>query len=168
MSEEEAKTEEKTEVAPITTLQKIQLLANLANGVQDGSVKELILALPSGELLYHLFVAAVSREIENMMDKQAPSKEIMDALSVAQNLKQTLSHLYGMVAEINRSQVLGVLSLLNQNLGGNPLPPAPQPNQQQQVQQQQYVQQQQAQQAQQQQSDVPRTVRRSNDTGLSW
>lgn len=154
---EETQKEVKAVEPAMTTLERIQSLANFANGVQDEGVKKAILALPCGERLYDIFVSAVSKEIEDMMNpSKAAPKEMMDAVSAAKGLKDMLGHLYGVVAELNRAQLLAVLNMLNQNLGGRAIPQAPQ---------QQDAQQQQIQ--QEQQSSDPRAGR-SNGTGLSW
>lgn len=136
----------------LNTLERIQLLANLANGVQNDVVKKTVTALPSGERLYEIFINAVSQEIEGLMNpsRTAP-KEIMDAVTAAQNLRTMISHMYNAVSEMNRSQLIAVLSIMNQNLGGKSMPPMPSERQQEQE--------------IEQQSGVPR---RTTNTGMSW
>lgn len=139
----------------LNTLERIQLLANLANGVQNETVKKTVTALPSGDRLYEIFINAVSQEIESLMNpsRTAP-KEIMDAVTAAQNLRTIISHMYNAVAEMNRSQLIAVLSIMNQNLGGKSMPPLP--NDRSQPQEQGPV-------------EPPASgFRRSTNTGMSW
>jgi len=138
------------------TLARIQLLSSLAGGVQNEAVKNTILALPCGQKLYDIFLSAVSQEIENLMNPQKTApKEMMDAIGAAQNLKSLLVHMYNAVSEMNRSQLLAVLNIMNQNLGGRTMPPMPQ---QQETQQDQQA---------QEQSGAPTRGRTSN-TGITW
>lgn len=154
----------------LSTLEKIQLLGNLANSVQDEAIKAAFTALPSGEQLYSIFVSAVSKEIETMMSpsKEAP-KELMDTLSVASSLREQITHMYQAMAELSRTQLIGVLNVLNTSLGGRPIPanPAQGGGQQRPEQGQQPV-------APRQQpvnnndDNAPRNVIRSSETGISW
>jgi hypothetical protein len=106
-------------------LARIKTLADLANAVQNEELKRVILGLQSGERLYTLFAESVSREIEGMMNsrgKEAP-KEMLDSLGIAAELKNIVLHTHAMMVEINRAPVMGVLGMLNQNLGGTGLQP---------------------------------------------
>ena len=140
------------------TLARIQLLSSLAGGVQNESVKTSILSLPYGQKLYDIFLGAVSQEIENLMNPQkAAPKDLMDAIGAAQSLKSIITHMYTAVAEMNRSQLIAVLSIMNQNLGGRQMPPMPQDQQMVADERQQP----------QEQSSSPGRGRTSN-TGITW
>lgn len=156
------------EIEPVTTvpevskeqktLERIQLLSSLAGGVQNESVKSTILALPCGQKLYDIFLSAVSQEIENLMNPQkAAPKEMMDAIGAAQNLKSLLVHMYNALSEMNRSQLIAVLSIMNQNLGGRSMPALPQDQSMAPMEPQ----------AQPEQSGSP-TRGRTNNTGITW
>lgn len=158
------------------TLEKIQLLANFANSVQDPALKAAFLALNNGETLYHIFVGAVSKQIETMMNPQkAAPKELVDTLTVANNLRTQIVHMYNAMAELSRAPIIGVLSVLNTSIGGKAIQQPQtsyQGDQSLPEDQQAGSIQQQPRQAQQQQNnngDEPvRTVRRGNNTGITW
>jgi len=140
------------------TLERIQLLSSLAGGVQNVDVKSTILALPCGQKLYDIFLSAVSQEIENLMNPQkAAPKEMMDAIGAAQNLKSLLVHMYNALSEMNRSQLIAVLSIMNQNLGGRAMPALPQDQQMAPLEQ-----------GQSQDPSSGSTRGRSNNTGITW
>lgn len=155
-----------------STLDKIYALSNLANAVQDESLKSIMLAFKGGERLYQIFANAVAREIETMMNPTiSATKDVVDAQEVAQKLREQMIHMYNAMNELNNTRLMGVLTMLNTSLGGNPVnhPPAAEPmrpkvkaapqQQQPQVPQQEAV--------QPEQSGNTR-LGRSNGTGISW
>lgn len=144
----------------LTTLERIHLLANLANCVEDAALKDAFLNLAAGDQLYHIFVDAVSKEIESMMNpaKAAP-KELVDTMTIVNNLRNQMLHMHNTMVELNRAPLIGVLSVLNTSIGGKPIQ---QPNNDYQQSQQQQPPQQQA------DSPAPRNVTRSSNTGITW
>jgi hypothetical protein len=130
MSEEEVKVEEKQEPKAISTIERIQMLANMANGVQDSGIKQAFDQVKDGDKLYAIFADAVSREIENMMNPaQAAPKEMIDALAVTQSVRSQLAHMYSALMELNNTRLMGVLTMLNTSLGGHPIGQPPQAEQ---------------------------------------
>jgi hypothetical protein len=147
------------------TLARIQVLASLANAVQNNELKTLMLSLPAGERLYAIFASAVSREIESVISpnsKLAP-KELVETVQASANLRNLVQNLYAMVSEISRAPVLMVLGNLNQQLGGRQVQPM-------EVQQQPMSGQDGQQQPPQQRPNNPPvpTQRRVVDSGISW
>ena len=146
------KTQEKAVASPetpqkppeLSTLERIKVLGELANAIQNDELKRVIASLPSGDRLLQIFTEAIAKEIDGLINpgNKAAPKEMVDVVSIAMGLKDLVSHTYAMMAEINRAPVLGTLNLLNQNLGGNGIQPfqgeqpelqgqQPQPRQQQ-------------------------------------
>jgi len=116
----------KPEEKKMSSLEKIQILANLANGVQNEDVKKAILALPSGERLYQIFVAATSHEIDMIMNPAASTPPVLQETAVlATNLRNMIAHMYQAMSDMNKSQLMMVLGVMNQKLGG--AAPAPLP-----------------------------------------
>jgi hypothetical protein len=154
--------EEKHTARPLSTIERIQILANMANGVQDAGIKKAFESVSDGDRLYAIFADAVSREIENMMNPaQAAPKEMVDALAVAQNVRTQLSHMYAALLELNNTRLMGVLTMLNTSLGGHPVG---QPPQAEQMLQQQPV----PQPMGRQPTDENRPMTRNSNTGINW
>lgn len=128
MSDEIQKKEEApVEPVKLTTLERIQVLGNLANAVQNDKILQAFNDIPGGDRLYAIFTEAVSREIESMMNPaSAAPKEMVDAASVAQNLRAQIVHMYQAITELNNTRLVGVLTVLNTSLGGNTIGAAPQ------------------------------------------
>lgn len=119
MSEETKPAEPTVESKP-TTIERIRLLANLAYGVENEQVKNAMLALNDGDKLYALFAEAVAKEMESVVNpSQAAPKELVDTITLIQSLKSHISYLYQAVGELNNARLIGVLAMLNTNLGGN-------------------------------------------------
>ena len=168
MSETPIVAEQATE--KLSTLDRIQVLANLANAVQDESVKGTLLALKDGDRLYQIFANAVSREIETMMNPVAAvAKDMVDAQEVAQRLREQMIHMYNAMNELNNTRLMGVLTMLNTSLGGNPVnrPPASEPIRPAAKAPAPVI----APQAPRQEPNEPQVgsgLGRSNNTGMSW
>lgn len=165
MSEAElVPTEDKQTAKPLSTIERIQILANMANGVQDAGIKKAFEGVNDGDRLYAIFADAVSREIENMMNPaQAAPKEMVDALAVAQTVRTQLSHMYAALLELNNTRLMGVLTMLNTSLGGHPVGQPPQAEQIQ-----QHIQQPVPQQMSRQPTDENRPLTRNSNTGINW
>jgi len=158
----------------LSTLDKIALLSSYANACQDPDLVKLMKGKPQGERLYEVFVSAVQREIETIMNGpavQAP-RVIQDAHVTAQNLGSLLHRLGAIMSAIEQGPALSVLSMLIQNLGGRVPAPAQQmpypPHQpvQYQPQQPQQPQRQQAPQQQPQQPQQEQPQRPQSDNSL--
>ena len=156
----------------MSTLERIQLLGNLANSVQNEAIKSAFVSIPAGDQLYDIFVTAVSKEIESMMSpSKAAPKELVDTLTVANHLKNQISYMYQAMAELSRTQLIGVLNVLNTSLGGRPLPANPQndaPMSQEVANNQQQAPRQQQQPRPQNDDQSSKPVVRQSNNGITW
>jgi len=154
------------------TLEKIQLLANFANSVQDPALKAAFMALNNGDKLYHVFVDAVSKQIESMMNpSKAAPKELIDTLTIADNLKTQIVHMYNAMTELSRAPIIGVLSVLNTSIGGKAIPQSQSGyTENQGMTESASTQQQQRQNNQQYTASdtASKAVTRGNNTGITW
>lgn len=127
--DQEVKVEQKPQM---NTIERITLLADLANAAQDTEIVNLLKSRKNGERLYTLFVQAVSEEIESIMNPgQAQTPKVMqDAQQVANQIYQIIQRIGGTMSAIEQGPGLAVLQMMVQNLGG--LTPTRQAYQQQQ------------------------------------
>lgn len=108
-----------------TTLEKISLLSNLASACEDPDVVKILTERASGKRLYEIFVAAVSTEIETIMNGpvQAP-QALQNANASAQQLSNILQRLAQVFSAVEHGPGLGVLRMFVQQMGQR-LPPIP-------------------------------------------
>jgi len=132
-------------------LANIRLLGDLANGVQNEKIKNMILSMSSGDILYKIFIEAVDIKVREILNpNKALQKEVTDIMGATQALRLHVEALYNAMQEIGNSPIMMALGTLYQKITGNQMS---QPTEKQQAQQQF----QQAQAQQQQQFQQPRT-----------
>lgn len=108
------------EPKPLNTIERINLLADLANAAQDDEIVKLLKSRKNGERLYDLFVKAVSEEIEGIMNPgQVEAPRILnDAQNIAGQIYQMTQRVGGIIAAIEQGPGLAVLQMLIHRLGG--------------------------------------------------
>jgi predicted molibdopterin-dependent oxidoreductase YjgC len=156
-----------TEESAMGTLERIQFLSNLSNGLQNKELKAVFDTIPSGDLLYDIFAQAVLKEIENMMNplKETP-KDLTDTAKIAEALKQQMNTLLQTMSALNNANLLKVLGVLNHSIGGktSQYQEAEQYEQRAPVQQQEQIEQPKYDDG----GGVARSLTRGNRTGLTW
>jgi hypothetical protein len=119
--------EDVAEPKEMTQLERIKLLGDLANGVQNENIMNVIKSLPSGDIMYDVFVAAISKHLDDIMTPvKAASKTLIDAVSMTNDLNKGIANMYVAVESMSRSPLMTVLGLLHQNMGGQPYSPTQQ------------------------------------------
>jgi len=104
----------------MTTIEKVKLMSDLANVVQNPDVVNILGKLPNGQKIYEIFVAAIDKELSNIMngrDEEAP-KQANNLMAAAIALNNSGSQLQYLVSSFMQTPLVQVLNLLNQNLGG--------------------------------------------------
>jgi len=134
----------------MSLIEKVKLMSDLANACQNTQVVEEIMKLQNGDRIFKIFVEAVDRELQDIMNgkKEDVPKEVINTVNMARQLQGTLTAFQTMVSGFMGTPLVQVLNMMNQNLGGKGFQvPQSQPQQQQQLEIQPYRQPQQQQQS---------------------
>lgn len=112
------KTEEASKPTPLTTLQKVKLMGDLANALSDTDVLSAIKSLPSGMEIMDLFTAAIEKRLNEIMEnKREAEQEATALMPVIRSLKADQEKLGQYLQMFFNSELIGVLSLLAKNMG---------------------------------------------------
>lgn len=113
---------EEIQPSPTSALDRITLLADLSNAAKDTEIVNVLLKRPNGQKLYALFVEAISQEIERALGgAKAADQNVVNAASAAAHLADMIGRLTNNIANIERSQVVGILNSFLHKLGGSQL-----------------------------------------------
>lgn len=118
----------------MSLIEKVKLMSDLANACQNTQVVAEIMKLPSGDRIFKIFVEAVDRELQDIMNgkKEDVPKEVINTVNMARQLQGTLTAFQTMVSGFMGTPLVQVLNMMNQNLGGKGFQvPQSQPQQQQ-------------------------------------
>lgn len=108
---------------PMSTLERITLLSDLANAVQDVDIAAAMSKRPNGTKLHALFVEAISAEIERMMNPAQPiPKAMASASEMAGQIFTSLNRIGALLGAIEGGLTIGTLRALVQSLDGHPPP----------------------------------------------
>ena len=111
--------EAREEKREMSTIEKVQVMSALAGVATDEDVKKVLLSKASGELVYNLFVEAVEKKLQEIMDgSQEKEIHMANILGATGRLDQTLQQFQALVVGFMETPLIEVLSLMNRNLGG--------------------------------------------------
>ena len=120
----------------MSLIEKVKLMSDLANACQNDKVVSEIKSLPNGERIYSIFVEAVDRELQGIMNgkKEDVPKELINTVNMTRQVQATLNSFQSLVSGFMGTPLVQVLNMMNQNLGGkgfqappSQLQPHPQP-----------------------------------------
>jgi len=100
--------------------EKVKLMHDLTGACEDKRLVELIKSFPNGERIYDIFVAAVDKEIEFIMNgKKEDNKQVSDSLaSAARQAEGALNTFRQIISDFHQTPLVQTLDTLNVNLGG--------------------------------------------------
>jgi hypothetical protein len=104
----------------MSLIEKVKLMSDLANACQNEKIVTEIKNLPSGERIYSIFVEAVDRELQAIMNgkKEDVPKELVNTVNMTRQIQATLNSFQSLISGFMGTPLVQVLSMMNQNLGG--------------------------------------------------
>lgn len=115
----------------MSLIEKVKLMSDLANACQNDKVVAEIKSLPSGERIFAIFLEAVDRELQGIMNgrKEDVPKELVNTVNMTRQVQATLNQFQSLVTGFMGTPLVQVLNMMNQNLGGKGFQVPPQAGQ---------------------------------------
>lgn len=102
----------------LDVLVKVELLSDYVKFLKNQDLIEMIKAEPSGEVIFEIIRAALSKEVETAFGTKDVSGPVSDSLAQARELAGAIRTLRTFVMEIERSQLVTILGQIFVKLGG--------------------------------------------------
>lgn len=101
-------------------LKKIAMLNNLASACEDEKLMEAFGSLKNGQLLFEIFVKAVNKEIQGIVNGKETeiAKSVSGAKEISNSLFDQVQTMYNMMVAISGSPIMKVMALTHDRLTG--------------------------------------------------
>jgi len=111
--------EKEEEPKEMTTIEKVQLMSSLASIATDSDIKESLTSRVNGDIVYDIFIEAVEKRLNAIMDgKEGIPEQVTSILSATGRIDTTLQEFQRMIMGFMDTPLVEVLNLMNRNLGG--------------------------------------------------
>lgn len=101
--------------------EKVKLMHDLTGACENKQLVDIIRGLPNGERVYDIFVSAVDKEIEIIMNGKANedvSQEVVDTVKVVRETQAVLQNFKTVISHFHETPLVKTLESLNASLGG--------------------------------------------------